>query len=68
MPRPMQVKIFMNDKPSELERQINAWLADLGSASVIKTETTVTAAADKPDDGAHPCIVVTVWYEAPESN
>jgi hypothetical protein len=59
MPRPMQVKLFMDAKPSELEKQINAWLADLGSAAIIKTETAIA--------GSPPCIVVTVWYEPPES-
>ena len=68
MPRPMKVKIFMDRKASVVEEQINAWLDDLGSAAIIKTETVVTAIAEKPDDGAYPCIVVTVWYEPPASN
>jgi hypothetical protein len=66
MPRPMQVKMFMDAKPSAIEEQINAWLDYLGSATIIKMETVVTAIAEKPNDGTYPCIVVTVWYEPPE--
>jgi hypothetical protein len=68
MPRPMKVKIFMDATPSVIEAQINAWLKDIGSAAIIKTETVVTAIAEKPNDGTHPCIVVTIWYEPPEAN
>ena len=68
MPRPMKVKMFMDAKPSVIEEQINAWLDYLGSATIIKSETVVTAIAEKSNDGTHPCIVVTVWYEPPEAN
>ena len=68
MPRPMKVKVFMDAKASVIEEQINAFLDYLGSANVIKTETAVTAVAKKPDDGTYPCIVVTIWYEPPDSN
>jgi hypothetical protein len=68
MPRPMKVKMFMDAKPSMIEEQINAWLDDLGSATIIKSETVVTAIAEKPNDGTRPCIIVTVWYEPPEAN
>jgi hypothetical protein len=68
MPRPMKVKIFVDTKASVVEEQINAWLADVGSATIIKMETVVTAIAEKPNDGSYPCIVVTVWYEPPASN
>jgi hypothetical protein len=64
----MKVKIFMDASASAIEAQINAWLDDLGSASIIKMETVVTAVAEKANDGTHPCIVVTVWYEPPTSN
>jgi hypothetical protein len=57
MPQPIQVKIFMDTRPAALEEQINAWLAQLGKAVVIRSETVVTAIAEKPN------IVVTVWYE-----
>ena len=67
MPKPMKVKVFMDAKASVIEQQINAWLNDIGSASVIKTETVVTAIAEKTDDGTHPCIVVTIWYEPPSN-
>jgi hypothetical protein len=67
MPKPLKVKIFMDATPSVIEEQINAWLDRLGSATIIKTETMVTAVAEKPNDGTHPCIVVTIWYE-PASN
>jgi hypothetical protein len=59
MPRPLQVKMFMDAKPSELEKQINAWLAGIGSAAIIKTETTTTT-------GSAPSIIVTIWYEPAE--
>ena len=68
MPPPMKVKMFMDAKPSVIEEQINAWLDYLGSASIIRTETVVTAIAEKPNNGTHPCIVVTIWYEPPEPN
>jgi hypothetical protein len=67
MPKPLKVKIFMDARASVIEEQINAWLHDLGSATVIKMETVVTAVAERPNDGTHPCIVVTVWYEPPSS-
>ena len=57
MPKPLKVKIFMNASASVVEEQLNAWLGQLGSAAIIKTETTVTAVGERP------CIVVTVWYE-----
>ena len=63
MPRPMKVKIFMDSSASSLEGQINAWLDQRGSASIIKTETVLSNVAEKAGDGTHPCIVVTIWYE-----
>jgi hypothetical protein len=68
MPKPMKAKIFMDSSASAIEEQINAWLDSLGSATIIKMETVVTAVAEKPNDGTHPCIVVTVWYEPAASN
>jgi hypothetical protein len=68
MPKPMKVKIFMDEKASVIEDQINAWLDYLGSATIVQMETVVTAVAEKPNDGTYPCIVVTVWYEPPASN
>ncbi len=68
MLKPLKVKVFMDEKASEIEKQVNAWLENIGSAAIIKTDTVVTAVAEKPDDGTHPCIVVTVWYEPPEPN
>ena len=61
MPKPIQVRIFMDAEPAALEAQINGWLAQLGKAVVIRSETVVTAIADRPN------IVVTIWYE-PQSN
>jgi hypothetical protein len=49
-----------------VEEQINAWLANLGWAFIIKTETLVTAVSRKSSEGTYPCIVVTVWYEPPD--
>jgi len=68
MPRPMKVKMFMDAKPSIVEEQINAWLENLSSATIIKSETVVTAITQKPTDGTLPCVVVTIWYEPPEPN
>ncbi len=68
MPKPMKIKIFMDEKASVIEGQINTWLDSVGSVSIIKAETVVTAVAEKPGDGTYPCIVVTVWYEPPQSN
>jgi hypothetical protein len=65
MRNPMKVKVFMDTTPGAIEAQINAWLAEVGTAAIIKTETVVTAVADKAHDGTRPCIVVTVWYEPP---
>ena len=50
----------MDAKPSDLEQQVNAWLADLGSAAIIKTETAIA--------GSPPCIAITIWYEPPETD
>ena len=47
----------MNASATSVEEQLNTWLGQLGSAAIIKTETTVTAVGERP------CIVVTVWYE-----
>jgi hypothetical protein len=68
MPRPMKVKMFMGAKPSTIEEQINAWLDRLSSATIIKTDTVVTAIAEKPTDATYPCVVVTIWFEPPELN
>jgi hypothetical protein len=68
MPRQMKVKVFMDTKASAIEEQINSCLDNLGTAIVIKTETVVTSVAEKTNDGTHPCIVVTIWYEPPQSN
>jgi hypothetical protein len=57
MPKPLKVKIFMNASANALEEQLNTWLGELGSAAIIRTETTVTAVGERP------CIVLTVWYE-----
>ena len=65
MPRPMKVKFFMGSQTNDLEERINAWLDQLGAASIIRTETRATNVAEKPNDSTYPCIVVTVWYELP---
>jgi hypothetical protein len=67
MPRPLMVKIFMDTSAIALEEQINAWLASHTAVSIIKTETVVGGAAEK-SGGAHPSLVVTVWYEPPTSD
>ena len=48
MPKPMKVKIFMDTKADVIEERINTWLDDLGSATIIKMETVLTATAEKP--------------------
>lgn len=68
MPKPMKVKIFMDSSASTIEGQINAWLAELGAVTIIKTDTAVTNVADKPNDGTYPSIIITVWYEPPNLN
>jgi hypothetical protein len=67
MPRPMKVKIFMDTSASTIEAQINAWLDGIGKAVIVKTDTVVTNVAEKAGDGTYPCIVVTIWYEPPQS-
>lgn len=62
MPRPMKVKIFMDASASTIETQINTWLEQLGSPTIIKTDTAVANVAEKPG------IVVTVWYELQNAN
>jgi hypothetical protein len=64
----MKVKIFMDASASTIESQINTWLEQLGSPTIIKTETALANVAERPNDGIHPCIVVTVWYEPQNSN
>lgn len=66
MPKPMRVKFFMDSQTSVLEERINAWLDQLGAATIIRTETRVTNVEEKSKDGTYPCIVVTIWYELPE--
>ena len=68
MPKPMKVKMFMDQKASAVEKQINTWLDDLGSVMIVTSQTVVTAIAEKSEDATCPCIVVTVWYEPPEAS
>jgi hypothetical protein len=65
---PLKVKIFMDVSASVIEEQINAWLAKLGSAAIIKTDTVVTTITRGSTDGASPFIVVTIWYEPPATD
>jgi hypothetical protein len=66
MPRPLKIKIFMDVSASVVEEQVNAWLAKLEAATIIKSETVVTTVAK--GDAASPFIVVTIWYELPASD
>ena len=68
MPRPLQVKIFMDSRASAIEEQINGWLASQASVSIIKTETALSAGAGSPGDTGGPWVVVTIWYEPPTSD
>lgn len=61
----MKVKVFMDQNATRIESELNEWLGKLRPGDVIKTETVVTAIAEKPNEGTHPCIVVTVWYDEP---
>jgi hypothetical protein len=54
MPKPMKVKMFTDQKASEVERQINAWLDNLGSAVIVTSQTVVTAITEKSEDGTCP--------------
>ena len=67
MPKSMNVKIFMDSTAGAIEQRINAWLDQVGTAVIIKTDTVVTAMAEKANGADHPCIVVTVWYEPPSN-
>jgi hypothetical protein len=62
MLKPLKVKIFMETSSSAIEDKINGWLGSQDSITIIKTETAVTAAAEK---SGTPWLVVTVWYEPP---
>ena len=62
MPKPLKVKIFSDINASVVEEKVNAWLAKLEGATILKTETTVTAS------GTSPFIVVTIWHELPTSD
>ena len=66
MRQPLKVKIFMDVSASVIEEQINAWLAKLESANIIKKDTVGTTVAK--GDSASPFIVVTIWYELPASD
>ena len=66
MPRPLQIKIFMDSQASVIEEQINAWLASQSSVSIIKTETVVSGGGGSPAEG--PWLVVTIWYEPPPAD
>jgi hypothetical protein len=61
----MQVKVFMDSDAKAIEARINEWLDDL-AGMVIKTETRVTAIAEKAGHGT-PCIVTLIWYEPPSN-
>jgi hypothetical protein len=63
----MKFKMFMDSSVAAIEERINAWLEGVGPASIIKTDTVVTAVAEKTQDGTYPCVVVTVWYEPPSN-
>ena len=63
----MKVKIFMDARASTIEAQINTWLDGIDAAVIVKTDTVVANVAEKAGDGAYPCIVVTIWYEPPQS-
>ena len=65
MPGPLKVKIFMDSSATAVEEQINTWLSSQPSASIIKTETVVGGATERSAGGAHPYLVVTIWYEPP---
>jgi hypothetical protein len=67
MPRPLKIKIFMDTNAGAIEEQINTWLASQTSASIIKTEMVVGGANEK-SSGAHPYLVITIWYEPPTSD
>jgi hypothetical protein len=62
----MQVKVFMDSDAKAIEARINEWLESL-VGTVIKTESHVTATAEKADDGTYPCIVTLIWYEPPSN-
>ena len=66
MLKPLKVKIFMETAANAIEEKINAWLASQDSISIVKTDTVVTAAAEKSN--GNPWIVITVWYEPPVSD
>jgi hypothetical protein len=66
MRQPLKVKIFMDVSASVVEEQVNAWLAKLESATIIKTDTVVTTVAK--GDSSSPFIVLTIWYELPASD
>jgi hypothetical protein len=68
MPRPLQVKIFMDNRANVIEEQINVWLASQTSVSIIKTETAISADGGNSDDTGAPWLVVTIWYEPPASD
>jgi hypothetical protein len=68
MRQPLKVKMFMDVSASVVEEQVNAWLAKLDAATIIKTETVVTTVARTAGDGSSPFIVVTIWYELPASD
>ena len=63
----MKVKIFMDAGASAIEAQINTWLDGIDAAVIVKTDTVVTNVAEKTGDDTYPCIVVTIWYEPPQS-
>jgi hypothetical protein len=65
MPRPLQIKIFMDSRANVIEEQINAWLASQTSVSIIKTETAISGGAGNPSGTAGPWLIVTIWYEPP---
>jgi hypothetical protein len=57
----------MDAGASTIEAQINTWLDGIDAAVIVKTDTVVTNVAEKAGDGTYPCIVMTIWYEPPQS-
>jgi sporulation protein Cse60 len=59
----MKVKIFeRSGEPDRLEREINDFLATLGTGAVLNTQTAIATVRKENEQIETEC-VVTIWYE-----
>ncbi len=59
----MKVKTFMGGDAAKLDGQVNAFLADIGKASIHEMHTAATHVRGPQTGAERPIVVITVWYD-----